>query len=117
MAVQFTHAHKHGLDPDPRKSPALLVVSLGNRDQVPAAAFAGAPLVVPFAPQIELPLGKLVTLLRRAGADVTIFLNADPCAYECKRCRRLDNGGEAVQHEGRFDERSKTTNTRSRSQE
>ncbi len=42
---------------------AQLVLSLGNRDQQRESKFVGAPIVVPFAPQLEL--------LRRAALTIT----------------------------------------------
>jgi zeaxanthin glucosyltransferase len=45
---------------------AQLVISLGGRDQAPDVVFAGAPVVVPFAPQIEL-LKRTTLAITHAG--------------------------------------------------
>jgi MGT family glycosyltransferase len=50
---------------------AQLVLSLGNPDQVPTAAFAGAPLVVPFAPQVEL-LKRATLTITHAGLNTAL---------------------------------------------
>jgi MGT family glycosyltransferase len=50
---------------------AQLVLSFGNREQVPTAAFAGAPLVVPFAPQIEL-LKRATLTITHAGLNTAL---------------------------------------------
>ena len=50
---------------------AQLVLSLGSRDQAPDAAFAGAPVVVPFAPQIEL-LKRATLTITHAGLNTAL---------------------------------------------
>jgi zeaxanthin glucosyltransferase len=50
---------------------AQLVLSLGSRDQAPDAAFAGTPVVVPFAPQIEL-LKRATLTIRHAGLNTAL---------------------------------------------
>jgi hypothetical protein len=50
---------------------AQLVLSLGSRDQAPDAALAGAPVVVPFAPQIEL-LKRATLAITHAGLNTAL---------------------------------------------
>jgi UDP:flavonoid glycosyltransferase YjiC (YdhE family) len=50
---------------------AQLVLSLGSRDDVPAGAFAGAPVVVPFAPQIDL-LKRAALTITHAGLNTAL---------------------------------------------
>jgi zeaxanthin glucosyltransferase len=46
---------------------AQLVLSLGSRAQAPDAAFASTPVVVPFAPQIELLKRATLTITHMQG--------------------------------------------------
>jgi zeaxanthin glucosyltransferase len=50
---------------------AQLVLSLGSRDQAPDGALAGAPVVVPFAPQIEL-LKRTTLAITHAGLNTAL---------------------------------------------
>jgi zeaxanthin glucosyltransferase len=50
---------------------AQLVLSLGSRDQAPDAALVGAPVVVPFAPQIEL-LKRATLAITHAGLNTAL---------------------------------------------
>jgi zeaxanthin glucosyltransferase len=50
---------------------AQLVLSLGSRDQAPDGALAGAPVVVPFAPQIEL-LKRATLAITHAGLNTAL---------------------------------------------
>ena len=50
---------------------AQLVLSLGSRDQSPGAAFAAAPIVVSFAPQIEL-LKRTTLTITHAGLNTAL---------------------------------------------
>jgi zeaxanthin glucosyltransferase len=50
---------------------AQLVLSLGSRDQVTETTFPGAPVVVPFAPQIEL-LKRAALTITHAGLNTAL---------------------------------------------
>jgi zeaxanthin glucosyltransferase len=50
---------------------AQLVLSLGSRDQALEANFAGAPIVVPFAPQLEL-LRRAMLTITHAGLNTAL---------------------------------------------